>query len=831
MNINNFKIAVKDKTQQVSYSKIVPAPNYQKIFEIAPKMPNFPFDNPPDGCRYLWYTESFNDNNIFLIKLKDREVIDIRPLNPEVKKELIVRFINGKNITENEAKLIKGFLENAFHCDLTNVDFTVLKYIAECLQSENYDTKILRKLLLIVSSSNFENLLNDTILSLIKNELDHYSVGQLSKALRLLVDPNLQKKINQLSRPDSDFQNKIIKILRFFIKYPEIDKYSEIFNCRFNCNYIQGIVDIMDCLDKHNVLFQMQPSVLKNIITIGIDLPYNLIRIFETLAKYPELRDTNILEKFFNCRNVKNPDFASKMPTALEILGEYPVLQNMNTNLLEIIISFNFQEIRDILNIFAKHPILLNIEIGVIERMLSIQNINVSEILKVLSEHPNIMNDFLKKEIQNIEQGLEFFNTCFPLAGQSEIEKLLVKCSVANKAINIIFENNSVMKERFQLKEEYLIHFINKCESEKISLKDMLAENKFIKNFLSRIFLFQENEILKNINPELFLNRELLVQYFETLNPKSYVIEKLKLQAQIWKKMGENEKLKNFPFNEIWRFVIDGEHETKGAYFFEDEPGYIIGAFEGFLLALDDPKFLSLDHYDLLHNTIIDGVYRDKSECGQFQFEPFQKGFATHSWHFKISNDSDEEGLKDLIHRGKTKVPFIYVDIMKKIGGMPINNAELKSYVEAKFTKMKSFIEGKSPVMRLIAYSWLARELELMHILPDANGRTSMILLYQFIANDPDIPMIIFHNPNILEANGPEKIVYRLIEAMVKFKDNGIWTKEDQQQIESSLFLKDLQLTDPEIAKFRDLCIQELAGKPWSYFHEIIEGDSLKNSG
>ena len=74
---------------------------------------------------------------------------------------------------------------------------------------------------------------------------------------------------------------------------------------------------------------------------------------------------------------------------------------------------------------------------------------------------------------------------------------------------------------------------------------------------------------------------------------------------------------------------------------------------------------------------------------------------------------------------------------------------------------------------RLIAYAWLSRELELAHLFRDGNGRSSYQTFISLVAGDEDLPMVMLEDPNVFDANGPEKLCYRILEGMDNFLKGG----------------------------------------------------------
>lgn len=577
----------------------------------------------------------------------------------------------------------------------------------------------------------------------------------------------------------------------------------------------------LNCLSKHPQLYlegSMPRELLNEVLKKGSIALIELLNYPQLWKSGPQCMPLEILSKI-----VKKEISARETANILKLLGENPYLWQEGPDCMP---RSYLHQILDLDSFYTMHtrlkkcenPQLWQAEDG--WRNHPLFNQNVDELISFIDKN---------SRASEIIRGLELLHVRLQPPGDVEQKQVFDKALIAHKAVKTIFEDDNGMNTRFGLKQEDVIAFISQSKNE--SLETILKAvdvnlRQFIKAFLSSIFMAQENEILQHINPDAFAKRDDLVQHLESLRPKSYVGEKLIIQAKVWSEMGKNKKLKHFPFSEIWRFVMDGSCEAKGAYFFEDEPGYIVAALNGLLMALQFKAPPSLNQYDELHDTIVTNVLSTKNRSDNdtlADFVRFDLGFAKQAFSYYITGqDSDTEGLDDLKARG-SGMPFEYNAELKKVSGITIpGHPEALRLVEAKFTQMNEFIANKPPAMRLLAYIWLARELELMHILPDANGRSTMILLYQLVANDPDIPMIVFHNPNVLDVNGPEKLLCRMLENMEKFKHAGAWPHEGHQQSNASFSLAALPLHDPEIAQFRDRCLQEVNQMSWKEFHALI---------
>lgn len=583
---------------------------------------------------------------------------------------------------------------------------------------------------------------------------------------------------------------------------------------------------VLDCFVKHPKLYLageggMPPKLLDEVLKKGF-------RVLQTLLLHPQLwkngptdMPTEILPKILHLEIS-----GSEAANILESLSENPYLWQAGVNGMP---SSYLNQILDLKGFYRIHtalmkcqnPLLWQTENGWKNHPLFSRDVN--ELIKFIDRHA---------DASEIVKGLELLNLRLQPVGKLEPEVVFNKALIAHKAIKLVFEDGNGMNQRFELKKEEIIAFLTESKSEDLEVilkAGKLNLRQFIKAFLSQFFVAQENKILEKINDDMS-NRADLVQHLEELRPSSYATKKLIAQARVWAEMGQNEKLKDFPFRQIWRFVIDGSCEAKGAYFFEDEPGYIIASLDALLLALQSKEPPSLKQYGELHDVAVRNVLntKDRSDNNALKhFIPFEAGFAKKIFSYGVKGlDSDIEGLEDLKARG-SGMPFEYNPELNKVSGINIlEEPRNRLHVEATCQRLMEFIENKPPAMRLMAYLWLARELELMHILPDANGRSTMILLYQLVANDPDIPMIMFHNPNVLDANGPEKLLCRILENMEKFKHDGAWDKEGRQQDDASLSLAELELRDAEILRFRDRCLKEVPQKSWKEFHALIAGNN-----
>jgi len=293
-----------------------------------------------------------------------------------------------------------------------------------------------------------------------------------------------------------------------------------------------------------------------------------------------------------------------------------------------------------------------------------------------------------------------------------------------------------------------------------------------------------EDEILKKINSNIKNNPDKFLQELRNLKKSSsynkYVLDKLIAQAELWKVMQNHPKLKDFPFEEIWRFCIDLEMQEYGAYIFENEPGYIIATLNALRFGLECKKLNYSDYIEInrkcgenvLRNFHVGAEYLYTKIRDQWESFMGSKGVGMVSYGIEGFSTMDEEGLQDIRERIATMgsdSPFAY------IMGREVTLRAKPSWVHLREIKFlfamhdKKISQASNIGERLIVHIWLSRELSLQHHMQDGNGRTAQIVLLSLLANDPELPMMLLDtNPN-LDTNGPVAYILRVLGGMVHF--------------------------------------------------------------
>lgn len=318
--------------------------------------------------------------------------------------------------------------------------------------------------------------------------------------------------------------------------------------------------------------------------------------------------------------------------------------------------------------------------------------------------------------------------------------------------------------------------------------------NHIIKKYLAS----EEADILNkmqkdNIDSD---NTDNLIQYLTNKlqeNTGSYILKKLLIQAKISKEMQlANPNKPPFPFSEIWRFVIDGNKESEGAYIFENETGYIAGALNGLLYALQTRnQAKDKDWYIQLHDVCVNDVYQSDSLLSELcinedkfmnysgstnkQIKPFIKNIRDENSSGQFGYgylllDQDDEGVDDL--KLTSREDWILVDdSLFRIYILKKTTQEIQIRLTSLFNKYNQLLQhAQDPAERLICHLWLSRELEIHHVFMDANGRSSLLAAINMVLGD-GLPLMLFDDPNVFDANSPKNLCQHAINAMKRYQD------------------------------------------------------------
>lgn len=389
-----------------------------------------------------------------------------------------------------------------------------------------------------------------------------------------------------------------------------------------------------------------------------------------------------------------------------------------------------------------------------------------------------------------------------------------------------------------------------------------LCENSFTNGqdraLIAHVLQVQEEEILAQLPPAVLLD-PIQARYFLTVllaekgltyetavaqfdrelggleknaAEGSYVIAKLIAQIDAWEALQSKAKSKgeavSFPFQEIWRFFIDGEKEKYGAYFFENEPFYMLSSLRGLKNILDSQKPLNMETYEEYATALTRDppVMRRWGGLTDPEFPNlfFNTKPKMNNQGFDPSSlKQDPLGISDLKERTlacreaeeivarKDKEVSEGVYWIANATGFSYNTIMLWASMNTSHTIIFQRIflgleqllqKASSPGERLIAYIWAARELEITHQMEDANGRTSITSLIKWIAEDPELPIYLPEDPNILDCQGPEALIRDVHSGMRRFQS--------------------LSGNNPDNIVSVDILLDQsgVKGQPWDFVHQ-----------
>lgn len=573
---------------------------------------------------------------------------------------------------------------------------------------------------------------------------------------------------------------------------------------------------------------------LKNLETLNLSYCTKLATLpsFDTFANLETLdlsgcEKLKILPSLNALINLKTLDLSNNLLSELPDINALTNLETLNLKgFADLTTCPNINELTRLKSLVLSNWYNLNL-LPDLSKFKNLENLDISSCYKItempdLSFFPNLINLNLQysKNLKSFN-GLETLThlKSLKLAGKYDLTSIPNLDALTNLTT---FNDLDLMDQ---------MSILGVPQGKEKTLKQEIIKNYFlshigskkifdIRQTVSNALVRMEEKLAPEKPTSLFLNE------MSKAEPEFIIWRKLAAQVKVWESMQLNKKMRDFPFEEIWRFAIDGKFEdTCGPYYFEDEPGYIASYLSGLDFAMNQ-NTLSASGYIDLHDCIIAGT--KKKENGKLV--PFPMGLRTIPVGYPVSKlDQDALGIQDLQNRSlgnnnsldikglPPPVQFVFQDnTVAAIGSNP--NDFLESIFNVYHEKMKKVTTSEE---RLLASIWIVRELEINHVFEDANGRSSIVELLGFLARDPELPMALFYDPNILDVNGPEKLCYRVLEAMMNFKQNGHYRVKDLSK--DILNLSDFDFGSgsvEDLVALRDSLIPLVAGKPWDDIHQ-----------
>ena len=407
--------------------------------------------------------------------------------------------------------------------------------------------------------------------------------------------------------------------------------------------------------------------------------------------------------------------------------------------------------------------------------------------------------------------------------------------------------------------------------------KGPLQPYGLMRDLIAQVLKTQEEELLAQLPPEVLtdpmhtryylttllaekgLTYEIAVAHYdrrlnETIEDSeegSYVIVKLIAQIDAWATLQSKAQAKGegaifFPFQEIWRFFIDGDKENKGSYFFENEPFYMLSSLRGFKKILESQQPLGMETYEGYASALTEDPTVMKKWQGLVNMpEFFNTKPAEKLQGFDPSKmKSDSVGITDLVERslarqkGETRgkeeeegiSPGVYWIAnatgfdYQKFWLASRTNSSHKIIFQRIFLGLEQMLRNATtPGQRLIAYIWAARELEITHQMEDANGRASITSLIKWIADDPQLPIYMPEDPNILDLQGPEALIKEVYSGMRRFQT--LCGKDPNSIMSLDILLNQAGVRDQAWA-----AVHQRAQLPDAMIAKLVADDLILNS-
>lgn len=303
------------------------------------------------GDHYQNWKIGVNNYQICL-QLKDRKVI-----STGVTRVLMDRFIQNKQLSLEEEKLIRDFFQNTTDRDISKINLGVLQAAGQLLL-DAHDLKAMRDAL--SQHTLFQNILHlPNAQEILKNLNSFPTILKLNLISKVITLPQAGKILNNLHI--------------FPVTFKHLD---QVFASPANCNEILWVITI----NSDVLISRLNPKLMDQILALP-----NAGNILQAIAAYPKTLklDCDCLERIF------------ALPSAENILRGIGKLQLRDSKLLGKIL--NLPNADKILYAFAAIPQILNLKSEIIDQILTRINAiltlpNPEEVLKALADYPHLLN-------------------------------------------------------------------------------------------------------------------------------------------------------------------------------------------------------------------------------------------------------------------------------------------------------------------------------------------------------------------------------------------------------------------------------------------------------
>lgn len=287
------------------------------------------------------------------------------------------------------------------------------------------------------------------------------------------------------------------------------------------------------------------------------------------------------------------------------------------------------------------------------------------------------------------------------------------------------------------------------------------------------------------------------------------ITKKEHAEAILLDQIKNHKATKHLDPKKIWRWALDGNQQnSRGAYGFENEPGYMGGMFNAFthMLKTVDEK-LTANYLRTLHDIAVHDVFVDISAWTNEQSLSKNKKFGNklsknfrdiaNGFGLRLGVNATQKGIDELIQHNLNLNERLFLiewantdkdgqPIRTAAGELvPLENGYIGDVVNTpKLTRDNERCAQKiidayhaeliaaagDRTKKLNAIARLCRDLEAVHLFEDGNARTiGMVLLNKLLLQN-DFGPVALNNPNVIDAFSVSELVEEIKKGQQDFK-------------------------------------------------------------
>ena len=404
-----------------------------------------------------------------------------------------------------------------------------------------------------------------------------------------------------------------------------------------------------------------------------------------------------------------------------------------------------------------------------------------------LLEHPSIQLDFSPK----------YPAVCTPCPKPADLQG----------AVNALQEDVSNWKSWFTITNLKITHLMEKIDD--LPIDERAERIQSIKEHFQaqRIHLHERNT--ETGDPPAPQQIEDVQTFIDTLSKRLDIqINNVNAELALREEIQHHTAFDGFPTKELWRLVIDGQdHETRGKYGYENEPGYLAGCFNMLTCMLKrrrEEQPLDSDFLITLHDTAAQSTHLS---CAIHADQSFRQGIGPNSFPLVPGSNLSEEGweeIKDNMHpesellhqltnnRPTMDIPVQLKDQYSKISvefrydydqwmtnkevtynarfqceGNNLYNEDGKKNIERIKANIQTLIDqcyaaleqaGTQEAKEKAITLYMAK-IERMHPFPDANLRTIAFGAINMLRLEQGLLPLVWEDPNQLDGFSSKELV------------------------------------------------------------------------